>query len=344
VNLTSRRRQRRLYPQNMMKATHILLILTAVGLSTVLRAADTRTLISSLENVPAAETHRYQLRDNDGRGMDCLKVFQPAHSSAGVYYGLYHNREKGFLSIHLAQSGDLRIWRHVAVLDEHASQPTIWLSDTGACLVAYEKDKPNACWIRIRYYGSLSDLRTGKHAREFDIARTLAPTAEGTPSFESVTMGSNGLDTSQIRLRFHYFKNAHVDQLARGTLNDFTFWEAEPSDTINAELVKRGWQGNLGDRDRFVWQGDVYYLQEIQGVKGDWSSWRVCLCEKDGMPVHTLAIKTHKASTAFANPNATWVTDSNNRRKLVVTLFLLSEGNPPPEVGTLLYVINPPES
>lgn len=335
----------RLNPQNMMKTIHTLLALTAIGLPTILSAADSSTLINSLENVPAAEIHFYQLRDNDGRSMDCLKVFQPADGkSAGVYYGLYHNQQKGVLSAHLARSEDLRVWKHVAVLDEHASQPTVWLCDNGACLVAYEKDKPNACWMRIRYYESLADLSTGKHARAFDIERTLAPTAEGTPSFESVTIGKNGMDTSQIQLRFHYFKNAQVDQLARGTLTDFKVWKAEPSDTINAERVKQGWHGNLGDRDRFVWQGDVYYLQEIQRVKGDWSSWRICLCAKDSMPVHTLAITTHKASTAFANPNATWVTDANNQRKLVVTLFLPSEGNHSSEAGTLLYVINPTES
>jgi hypothetical protein len=83
-------------------------------------------------------------------------------------------------------------------------------------------------------------------------------------------------------------------------------------------------------------------LQETQRNRNDWSSWRINLCDEKGMPIRTLAIKTDKHSRAFANPNATWVTDSHNQQKLVITLFLPSEGNAPEEAGTLLYVINSP--
>ena len=59
------------------------------------------------------------------------------------------------------------------------------------------------------------------------------------------------------------------------------------------------------------------------------------------MPIKKLSINTHSGSTAFANPTATWVTDSMGHRKLVVTLFLPSESNSPKEAGELIYVIDP---
>jgi hypothetical protein len=62
------------------------------------------------------------------------------------------------------------------------------------------------------------------------------------------------------------------------------------------------------------------------------------------MPIKTLAIRTHSGSSAFANPSATWITNSKEQRNLVVTLFLLSQGNDPNEAGQLIYVINPSKS
>lgn len=314
------------------------------GIPFAAHADETASLIKHLESVQTAESYAYKLRDDQGMGMDCLKVFQSKDKTGGEVMGVYHHRKGGVFFIHLARSLNLVDWTHLTALDRHASQATIWPCDNGAFLLAYEKDAPNSCWIRIRYYENQTSLISGKHVREFDIARTLAPTAEGTPNFESVTMEGARLDVSEIRLRFHYFKNVRTDQLAKGVLTNFTSWDAAPSDTINTKLIKNGWRGNLGDRDRFVWHNDIYYLQEIQRTRNDWSSWRVSLCSKDGMPVHTLKPKTHKGSVAFANPNATWIINSEKRRKLVVTLFLPSEGNHPSESGTLLYVVDPKSS
>jgi len=243
--------------------------------------------------------------------------------------------------VHLAQSQDLVKWSHVAMLDEHASQPTICQCNNDSWLMAYEKDAPNSCWIRLRLYRTGSDLCAARFEREFDINRSLAPTAEGPPSFESVRVTDNNFDDSEIKLRFHYFKDARHDQLARGTLTDFKLWKAEPSDEINTELRKRGWLGNLGDRERFLWNDKVYYLQEVQRKPGAWDSWRVCLCNNHGMPLKVLNMHTHGGSTAFANPNATWIVNSAGKKMLVITLFLPSEGNVASESGTLLYVIDP---
>ena len=274
--------------------------------------------------------------------MDCLKVFQPLGSEHnGRYYGVYHHLKNGRFGIQLTKSSDLRTWQDITLLDEHASQPTVFVCEGGGILLAYEKDALNSCWIRLRYYENLTHLEEGTHAKEHDIPRSLAPTAEGTPSIESVTMGKKGIDHSEIHLRFHYFKRVRVDQLAEGKLRDFKHWQAKASDNINQAFINGGWNGNLGDRDPFTWKGQSYYLQETQGKRGDWSSWTINLCDEQGMPIRALSFQTDKDSKAFANPNATWITDLKNERKLVVTLFLPSEGNAPKESGTLLYVINP---
>jgi hypothetical protein len=307
-------------------------------------ASDPELLIDRLEDIPSSETHVYRLLDDTGRNMDCLKVFQPKGETRGGVYGLYHTLQNGIFSIHLARSSDLLGWSHVTALDQHASQPTVRECDHGAYLVAYEKDAPNACWIRLRFYASLADLGEGKFESEFDIPRTLAPTAEGTPNIESVSMKDGKPGASEIRMRFHFFKDAHIDQLARGTLTDFKSWKAEASDKINLALSRQGWRGNLGDRDRFTWNDETFYLQEVQRVPGDWSSWRISLCDGQGMPHRTLSFQTPAGSKAFANPSATWITDAKGRKKLVVTLFLPAQGNAPAEAGSLLYVIDPSQA
>ena len=315
-----------------------ILAIALLGLPTFVVSAGVDRLIRHLESVSTSESHAYRLRDDKRRPMDCLKLFQAGDDQ---YMGLYHTLRKGVFSIHLAHSTDLLHWAHVKSLDAHASQPTIWQCDNGAYFLAYEKDAPNSCWIRLRYYDDLANLCDGDFKRQFDIPRTLAPTAEGTPSFESVRLTENMLGKSEIRIRFHYYKDAHVDRLAKGTLTNFESWRAECSEQINAELEKRGSTGNFGDRDKFMWNGKSFYLQEVQHRRGDWSSWRVFLCDDRGMPIKRLSINTHSESTAFANPTATWVTDSMGRGKLVVTLFLPSEGNSPKEAGELIYVIDP---
>lgn len=310
----------------------------ALWLSASLCAADTNQLVRLLSDVGAAQAHRCKVRDDRGISMDSLKVFQ---TGAGEYMGLYHGWQDGVFSVHLARSADLLNWKHVTRLDEHASQPTIRRGDDGSYLLAYEKDAPNSCWIRLRFYKDIRKLRAGAFQKEHDIERTLAPTAEGTPSFESVRLGDGGLEHSEIKLRFHYFKDAYVDQAARGTLTDFTSWTAQPSDKVNAELIGRGVHGNIGDRDRFEWNARVFYLQEAQLKRNDWSSWRVFLCDANGMPIEQLPIKTRAGSVSFCNPNVTWITDKNAQKKLVVTLFLPSEGNAVDEAGELIYVIDP---
>ena len=315
--------------------------LTLLATPAVAPGADFGDLAALLESVSDSEAHVYRLRDDGGRNMDCLEVFQPAGEGYKGVYGVHHSRKDGVFSVHLSHSMDLLKWTHARTLDEHASQPTIWETHGGAYLLAYEKDAPASCWIRLRFYKDLNRLREGKFEIEFDLPRSLAPTAEGTPSFDAVKMDWDDFSKSRIDLRFHYFKQARVDQLARGTLTDFKSWRAEPAGEINAALKMLGGRGNLGDRTKFVWRDNSYYLQEVQGARGDWGSWRLFLCDRKGMPLRKLAIKTHKKAKAFSNPTVSWFTDATGHRKLVVTVFLHSKGNDRSEAGELLYVIDP---
>jgi hypothetical protein len=327
-----------------MKTVTTLFHIALLSLTSTAWAEDREDLTEKLENIPGSVKHAYGLHDNDGRGMDCLEVFQPAGRSgdyAGVY-GIYHHLKDGVFSVHLAHSLDLIHWTHIIALDSHASQAAIEETADGGFLLAFEKDAPNSCWMRLRFFQNLTQLKTAKFAKEFDIQRSLAPTAEGTPSFESVKMSGDQIDKSQITLRFHYFEDTRVDQQALGTLTNFKSWTATPLKKISEALKKAGGRGNLGDRDRFTWRKQNYYLQEVQGIRNDWSSWRVYLCDRDGLPLQQLKLKSHNQATAFANPSVTHISDETGHRRMVITMFLLSEGNSPSERGQLLYVIDEP--
>lgn len=296
-------------------------------------------LVPKLENTNEAKLCIFQLRDDKGHGMDCLDIFQSSSSPETGYFGVSHSLKKGVFSVHLTHSTDFKNWTHLAELDQHASQATVHETENGSFLLAYEKDAPNSCWIRIRHYQNLEDFKIGRHSREIDIPRTLAPTAEGTPSFEKVVLKDGHLDRSQITLRFHYFENVRVDQLASGTLTNFKSWKAHPSKKINTALKKLGGLGNLGDRSKFIWQGETYYLQEVQNKRRDWGSWGIYLCDKNGQPLKKIDVTTPGKSTAFSNPSVTPVRDINNQTLLVFTAFLHSKGTAPGEAGQFLAVI-----
>ena len=275
-------------------------------------AANLPDLINHLESVPSAEAYVYQLKDDQDRAMDCLKILS---TTQGQYMGISHSFKDGIFSVRLSHSKNLIDWQFLGVLDQHASQPNIWLTENGAYIVAYEKDTPNSCWIRLRFYPDLTHLRRAEFSAERDIQRALALTAEGTPSFESVKLVNNQLNQSEIHLRFHYYKRAKVDRLAEGQLINFCCWKAKPLDAINR--------------------------QEVQKKLYDWSSWRIALCDADGMPLKELSIETHHGSSSYANPNISWIKNEKGEKKLVVTLFLPYEGNSPKEAGPLLYIVSP---
>jgi|TARA_B110000914_G_scaffold173259_1_gene154188 hypothetical protein len=324
-----------------MSRFHSLLKVVGILLSagTTTSCADSwRDLATKLENTNQAKIRIFQLRDDKGHGMDCLDVFQPSGPARTGYFGVSHSLKKGIFSVHLTHSTDLRIWHHVKELDQHASQATIQEAVDGSFLLAYEKDAPNSCWMRLRHFSNLKALKAGRFSQEFDIPRTLAPTAEGTPSIETVDIKKSDISQSEITLRFHYYENARVDQLARGTLKNFQDWNAKPSTTINSALKKRGGHGNLGDRSKFQWKQKDYSLQEVQDTRRDWSSWGLFLCDKDGLPLKKISVETPGKSTAFSNPSASSIRNSDNEPLLVFTAFLHSKGSAPNEAGQMLAV------
>ena len=296
-------------------------------------------LSNALESIDKAPLAVFGLRDDGGRSMDCLEVIQLNET----IFGLYHARRDGVFSVHLARSEDLRTWTHVTRLDDHASQASAVALGQAGILVAYEKDAPNSCWLRLRSYPDLDAWVAGDHEKEFDVPRTLAPTAEGTPSIERVDWDSGSAIPNRIDLRFHYFRQVRVDRAAYGSLTMWKDWSSKPLSRVNGAFEDLGIRGNLGDRTRFRWGNTLYYLQEAQNFRGDWRSWGIYLCDESGIPLKRLNIRTPKGSMAFANASASWIVDSARGRRLVVTLFLPGEGAQPGESGSALYAIDLPD-
>ena len=318
----------------------IKLLLPAILFPASLIANDWAPLAEKLENLPEAGFHQFGLHDNEGRSMDCLEVFQPKGKTNA--YGVHHTLRNRVFSVHLATSKDLRTWTHLVELDKHASQAAIHETADGTFLMAYEKDATNSCWIGIRFYMNLDALTQGKYTREHHIPRSLAPTAEGTPSFESVTIPNGDLSKSTIKLRFHFYEKARVDQLASGTLTHFKTWTATPSRQLNTTFKNLGGLGNLGDRDPFQWRGKKYYLQEVQGKVGDWGSWGIYLCDVSGHPLKKLTFKTPKNSTAFSNPSVSSAQLPTGEDTLILSSFIHSRGTSPGETGQFLSLIKTP--
>ena len=143
-------------------------------------------------------------------------------------------------------------WEYLMDLDPHASQPTVHVNDNGSILIAYERTgTPYGNYIRLRYYKSFEDLLINKFYSQVDLERQLSPSAEGTPSFESVIIDNHDLDNSVIKLRFHFFDNYIADRQARGILQGFFEWKVEILTRVNRNLVDMGYNGNLGSRSKF---------------------------------------------------------------------------------------------
>jgi len=84
-----------------------------------------------------------------------------------------------------------------------------------------------------------------------------------------------------------------------------------------------------------MWKGQAYYLIEAQLKNKAWESWRVFLCNENGLPLQMLDMKTPAGSKAFANPHISQVGDN-----YVVSMMLPLEGNPKEEnSGELVYVV-----
>lgn len=285
-----------------------------------------------IADVVSSPIRVYAAKDDKGAGLDCLKILQVGPSD---YIGVYHSQRRGVYELHLARSSDLQKWKRVVTLDQHAHQGTIAQSGK-RFVVAYEKDGPKGNWIHVRAYDSLRDLLEGTNKRQKDLPRTLSRGAEGTPSIDSIR-GAEDWNSSVITMRFHYFRDLDVDRQAKGILSDFRGWVTEPNVADNSAL-ENVVPGNLGDRDRFTVAGIDYDLIEAQLAKGDWSSWRVLLCDRSqGAAFRVIPYTTDRVSRAFANPTATAIVLPDGKPGVVFTLFIPSQGAAKGEAGTLIY-------
>ncbi|MFI5913220.1 hypothetical protein [Dactylosporangium sp. NPDC051541] len=288
-------------------------------------------LVEALCDVTGA-TVAYDLRDDQGRAMDTLKVIA---DPAGGYLAVYHcGVGRGRFDVHVATSPDLARWAWRARLDELASQPHIVAMPDGGFLVALEAGGAGTPpWVRVLDYAGRDDLLAGAAARRFDAPHTLVPRrkhAEGTPNIYAATP-----DRSRIDIGFHYWRRGRVDRQARGVLTGFADWSTRREPRIDAALEHWGVRGNIGGRDAFTWKGREYLLIEGQTEPGGWHTWRTYLYDVAAQTAWPLPIRTHGGSAAIANPAVTLL--EGPRPTLVVTAYLFHAGAADGEGGPMLY-------
>lgn len=288
-----------------------------------------------LEEVTQADGYRYTTRDSRRRSMDTLKVVPRGRG----YLGIYHSPEGGRFDVHVATSRDLVRWRHRATLATHASQPTVARRPGGGYLVAYEKDSGcrggNNCLALRRFDSARRLLRGVPRGRERLIARSFSACAEGTPNFFRVTRRS-------FELGFHYFQSCRVDRQARGTYSFSSGrWRPRRLPAVDARLLAAGAHpdGNIGDRDSAFFPpagGPRGVYEAMVGPRSaGFGGWR-CFAEEAGAFTQ-LRVRTHRGSSACANPTVTNARLPGGRRGLIVTYFIPVESAGVNEAGTLVF-------
>ena len=320
----------------------IMSVLAGIGmLVNVPQAAASPELVTLLQDVAAADGHRYGTADDQGVGMDTAKII-PAPPGEG-YLAVYHHLIGGTFNVRLATSTDLLTWHYAATLENNASQPTIAELSDGGFLVAYEKSGGGAycggsgSCLALRHYRNLDALLAGAEDRSVAVNRTLSSCNEGTPNIYAATLQPD-LDHSIINVGFHYFKGCDVDREAIGTLTNFSSWKAQADANLNTLFTNLGTiGGNVGDRDALLYQGGPYSLVEAQNRKNDFGTWRPYLFDRTANSLTRLQIKTHAGSTSFGNPTYTELTLPGGDRGFVSTQFIFSEGAAQGEAGPLFY-------
>lgn len=298
----------------------------------------TLSLLSLIEDVTAADGHRYGAADDTGCAMHCAKIIAESGAGSGAdarYLAIYHSTLRdGQFHVALAASRDLLGWRRLREFGPGGSQPTIAAVPGGGYLVAWEQEPRNH--IALRYFADRAALVGGAPLRSFDARRTLSRCAEGTPNIYAVRLNPD-IDHSVIELGGHYWWRCDRDRQLRATLTGFSRWKAAPQSEFDAALLRWGVGGNIGGRDPLEFSGHSYALVEAQHVKGDFGSWRTYVYEYETRLAHPARIRTHGGSSAFANPHVTALTAPDGGRALAVSLFLPGEGAAPGEGGQLLY-------
>ena len=265
----------------------------------------------------------------------------PGLGVPGAYIGVYHSLLAGRYITQVATSDDLLHWTHRADLAERATQATIEPVPDGGFLLAFERDTPDVQYISksnlvIRHHASWAALLAGAFT-ESNIPRTLAATAEGTPSLAVKQWGGSPL-SSQILIRFHYLKNIDVDRQAQGTLTNFSSWVAQPETAINDRFVALGTRGNLGDRADVVFEGHRFAVLEAQSIKASFATWKWYLYDRDRGEARLLALKAPKGSWALGNPTVRMLTGPGGRPALLISGFAFAQGAIAGEAGQFIAV------
>ena len=301
--------------------------------------------LAGLLDPRAAETFVASVHDSAGNSMDTLDVIaSPAGLGVpGRYIGVYHTLIGGIFVTKLATSDDLTTWTYRADLDVHAGQATLAAAPDGSFVLAFERDRPDPMYVSannvvVRHYASWAALSTATFDREVDIPRSLAPTAEGTPALEIRSW--NGIDDSQIAIRFHYFKAIQVDRQASGVLTNFSLagWAPQPDAAANALFVSLGTRGNLGDRADLTFEGHPFAVIEAQSVRFGFGSWRWYLYDRERNEARLLPLRLPAGSWALGNPTVRQLTGPTGVPVLFISGFVFGEGAGPGEGGQFIAV------
>ncbi|MBJ6362465.1 hypothetical protein ACFOQM_14365 [Paenibacillus sp. GCM10012307] len=292
------------------------------------------SLKTKLNNVTGAVAKKFNAKDDVGNTMDTAKIISnPAVS--GQFLAVYHTYKNGTAKVNLATSTDLLNWTFVKSLagstGNDASQPSIKVASDGGYVVAWEQEPNNH--VKVAYYPSWTSLQSASPTKSYDIPRNHSNYAEGTPNIYSAS-------STSVDIGFHYFKNGDVDRQARGTLTNFSSWSSSTQTNFDNALLHWGVAGNIGDRDgKLNFGGYDFGLIEGQFVKNDWSTFRSFIYDYSTGNAEQLNPVTPNGSTALANPTFT-VVNLNGVTRIVVSMFIFSEGAGSGESGQLIYYFN----
>ena len=275
-----------------------------------------------IEQVIHATARKYGVHDDAGHTMDGLKVI--ASAAAGGFIGVYQTNDGGSFDAHLATSTNLLDWHWRVTLERQAAQPTIKAAGNGY-VVVMETDGDNH--LRFHYYTSWTALLSASPSKTYDAPRTLSPCAEGTPNIYEG-------DDSHVDVGFHYWSDCNVGRQARG-VTDWTSWSAAPEVALDTAITAYGIAG-VGDRDVVTFRGYQFAVIEGEGVRNDWTSWRIFLYDYQTRTADKLDILTDGGSISFGNPTVEQI-ELGGQPALVMSLYLFLDGARGGETGSLVY-------
>jgi hypothetical protein len=305
---------------------------------------DARGLrLANLLDLRGAQTFLPGARDSAGTSLDGLDVIAAPPGVPGRYIGVYHALAGGVFVTKLATSDDLVTWIYRADLGTHLSQATLESLPDGGFVLGLERDTPDVQFISksnlvVRHYADWPALAAGTFDREVDLPRTLAGTAEGTPSL--AVSHYNGVDDSQIAIRFHYLKNIDVDRQASGVLTNLSVagWAPQPDLAVNNMFISLRTRGNLGDRADVRFEDHDFAVLEAQSIKADFGTWRWFLYDRERNEARLLALRAPAGSYALGNPTVRQLTDPAGHAVLLISGYAFFQGAGPGEAGQFIAI------